>query len=198
MLANYRLSSVCLWVSIAITQQAHAFEVSFMAPGQIDEFGKTFTLSYKSVGRGGLYEYTAEGETVDNWTTLITITYAKGVVVTPMEWAKSFGKSAARETPHYSVWINDGRGYAKVIYEPDRRLIGDKRFSSYEVDAHKTYHVTACRGLVTLQYATRPDVSDGADPAAKRAILLQLASEAERLAAAVAASSWAPDCEGTE
>ncbi len=197
MRANYCLSSVCLWVFIAISQQAHALEANFRVPEQIDEFGKTFRLSFTS-GKGGLYEYTTEGETVDNWSTLITITYAKGVVVTPMEWAKSFAKSAARETPHYSVWIDDGRGYAKVIYEPDGRVIGDKRFSSYEVDAHKTYHVPACRGLVTLQYATRPDVSGGADPAAKRATLLQLASEAERLASAVAASSWAPDCEGTE
>lgn len=164
---------------------------SFQAPNQIREFDRDFVLASSSQ-KGGrfLYEYVGADETVDNWKTMISVVYAKGQSPSPLQWGKTFSMSAARDTPHYSVWATKDNGYAKVIYEPNGQ------FPGYEVDAFRTYHLSACKGLVALQYAIRPDMADAndKDPKAKHEVLLKLAAQSKELADRIRDSAWVPDC----
>lgn len=164
---------------------------SFRAPSQIQALDRNFGLAFSSQKNSQfLYEYTGGSETVNNWKTLIFIGYFKGLSVTPLRWGRAFARSAARDTPNYSVWAAKDNGYAKVIYEPN------DKFPGYEVDVFRTYHLPACKGVVSLQYAVRPDVNDADsnDPKAKHEVLVKLAAVAEELANRIQVSDWAPDC----
>jgi hypothetical protein len=163
----------------------------FRAPSHIREFDQDFVLAFTSDKDGrDLYEYTAGNESVDDWKTLISIIYAKETDLSPLQWGKAFTKSVAMDTPHYSVWATKDNGYARVIYEPN------SQFAGYEVDAFRTYHLSACKGLVSLQYAIRPDVADASDndPEAKHELLLKLAAQSKTLADRIENSGWSPDC----
>lgn len=185
--------SSLLVASVALTlwQVACARSGALQVSSEISEFGRIFKLAAQSKkGNQQLYEYTAGNETVDNWHSLVSIVYVKGLKSNPLQWGLAFKASVANDTPNYSVWADRIHGYAKVIYEPNAR------FPDYEVDVFKSYHIPACDGTISIQYAIRSDgtLKDGLGADVKHARLVQLAAEAKRLSDGLVASTWSPDC----
>lgn len=169
-----------------------ALAQGFIPPEQITQFGRTYTLAYQDVAPNGraLYEYTSAGETVDNWTTLVTLNYAKDLVSDPATWAKAVKASLDANTPkpHYTLYTAKGSGYARFIFEPDGT------HPSYESNIHKSFHTPACGGLLVLQYAARYAPSEEQGSAGKLARLRTIATENAKQTVELERSDWVPAC----
>ncbi|QWT45381.1 hypothetical protein [Azospira inquinata] len=158
-------------------------------PEQINLSGRVFNLAYKSATKNGraIYEYTANGENIENWITLVTLNYAKDVNVTPEKWVKSVGISleATKPKPHYKLYLKADHGFARFIFEPDPNN------PTYESNVHKSFHMGTC-GTVVFQYASKHPM--GEDPANSGTLLKTINTENEKMAADLEQSDWKPTC----
>ena len=156
-------------------------------PAQIEHDDLSYRLAFRQDSSSqGLYEYTTGGETVDNWTHLLTVNYARGNRAAPVDWLNALKRVADRENPrpHYSMSVEGGHGYAQLIYTPRP---GEAR---YESNVHKSFHYARCGGLVVLQVAVR----EALDPVAGDNQLRVVARDNTLMRKALTASSWQPDC----
>jgi hypothetical protein len=189
---GFRLLSGILALLAAQAGFAQAFE----APAEIDYGGKLYKQASKQEkgGYGGLYEYTTDNETVDNWTRLITLHYRQGNVGGPIAWANAMKAAMDKETPkpNYSLEASGGHGYAEIIYEPDAKN------ADYELNVTKTFHLPACNGLVGLQYAIKRSKATPPAEANPKEFdhqqLLQFARQTHDMKAALQAFAWTPKC----
>lgn len=164
----------------------------FSAPEQIIQFGKTYSLVYKNSLPNGraIYEYTTNNETIEKWSSLVTLNYSKSLVTMPLKWAEAVRISLDREKPkpNYSLYTKGNSGYSKIIFEPDSK----NQF--YESNVHKSFHVEACGGLLVYQFAQKyPPSADQTDEG-KLATLRQIASENTQFASELENSDWLPTC----
>ncbi|WP_454254203.1 hypothetical protein [Pseudomonas sp. Marseille-Q8238] len=184
----------CQWLTgLMLAVLATALHAQpFSAPEQIVHAGKTYKLAYTASQPDGraLYEYTTDDESIENWSSLVTLNYAQSRVTVPLKWIESLKASLDRETPkpHYSLYIAGTNGFAKIIYEPDAKN------PFYESDVHKSFHIKACDGLLVYQFARKyPQSADQSD-AGKQAALKQVAEENHQFSSALEKSDWLPAC----
>jgi hypothetical protein len=167
---------------------------TLVAPASLQYDGQDYVLAFKQVapdGSAALYEYTASGETVNNWTRLVSLNFQKGIQPTPLQWATAMKQSldASKPVPHYSVSIEKSFGYAQVIYVPDNRI------PSYEANVHKAFTKDACGGVVVLQYAEKHPKGDDESAAGLRQTLSGIAAKSKQDLAYVSQYAWTPSCE---
>jgi len=171
------------------------FGQTFEAPAEIDYGGKLYKQAFKQEKGGrGLYEYTTDNETVDGWTHLITLQYKQGDTSDPLNWARTLKATLDKESPkpNYSLSVSGEHGYAQIIYEPDGK------YSDYESNAIKSFHLPACGGLVVLQYAVKHSKEtppEGANP--KDFVYQQvkrIALQSVEIEATLKAFAWMPKC----
>ena len=95
---------------------------------------------------------------------------------------------AEKPVPHYSLYIKDGYGYARIIYEPDARNSG------YESDVFMNYEISDCGGQVRYQFASKYPPSSDPSAAGKIATLLAIRNESKVFSETVEKSDWLPSC----
>lgn len=163
------------------------------APASFKYDGRTYTLAFKNVssnGRAALYEYTTAGETVDNWTRLITINYHKGISATPYQWGVAMQRRLDKRVPvpHYNVSMQDSIGYAQIIFLPDETN------TMFEANVHKAFTQNACDGVVALQYAMK--YPQGADTSAAGVLqtLTGIVANNKKDLAYITDYPWLPTC----
>ncbi|MDO3507972.1 hypothetical protein [Ralstonia pseudosolanacearum] len=170
---------------------SHAGE--FHAPDTLVWQDRTYQLAYQSALPDGqrFYEYTTNGESVDAWTTLLTLRYGKNIQQDPTAWVVATKHALDRATPrpHCQLSVDGPSGYARILYEPTAKA------PTYESDAHRSYHVGACDGLVIYQVAVKYEPAADASPKGRFERLDWIAGENAKLADALKKQAWAPRCD---
>jgi hypothetical protein len=180
---------IALIMSVQTTQAQSRFE----APEEFTYEDKVYKLNFSKKQGNEIYEYTTDGETVKNWTTLITFIYAKNLSVTPSDWASATKKSldASKLKPHYSVYTLGDNSYAIQLYEP---IPSDL---SYEATIKKAFFIEACNGPLYFAFAKRyPSIQDVSDEV-KREKLVGIAQEAKKRIKELETATWKPRCVGS-
>jgi len=179
----------CIAVAVFATS-IHAQQ--FSPPDQIVQSGKTYSLVYKNSLPNGraIYEYTTNDETIEKWSSLVTLNYSKALTATPVKWAESVKISLDREKPKpsYSLYAKGNNGYSKIIFEPDSKN------PFYESNVHKSFHIEACGGLLVYQFAQKYPPSVDQTDEGKLSTLTQIAKENTQFANELEKSDWLPTC----
>ncbi len=184
-----RLLLLCagLWVFSGAAQAQQ-----FVAPEEMNHAGKTYRLAFQRSNPNdrALFEYTTDNEAVEHWTTLVTLIYKKSLNATPMKWLEMYKAALDRETPvpDYRLYIQGGNAYSIEIYAPDAKN------PLYEANLQKSFHLEACGGLVTMQFARHYPPAPDQSETGKRAYLKQIAEDSLRAAAELQKSDWLPSC----
>lgn len=185
-------SGICSGVIISCLFSFESFAQQLVAPEEILHTGQSYKLAYKKVAPNGsgIYEYTTNAESIENWTTLVTLNYRKGAKADPMNWGRSVQRSldATRPKPHYKIYTVATNGYARFIFEPDPSN------PTYESNVHKSFHIEECDGIVVYQFATKHKKSDDESEAGKLAIVTAISHENGLAAESLEKSSWTPHC----
>lgn len=180
---------MCLWLA-CFASSVHAQQ--FSPPEKITYSGKTYSLAYKNLAPNGqaTFEYTTNNESVENWSSLVTLNYAKSLVTTPLKWAEAVQTALDRENPkpNYSLYTKENNGYARIIYEPDQRN------PVYESNVHKSFHVESCGGTLVFQFAKKYPPSTDQSTEGKLSTLKKIANENSQMADEMEKSEWLPNC----
>lgn len=168
------------------------FAQQFTPPEQITQSGHVYKLAYKQVAPNGraIYEYTTNEESVEKWTTLITLNYRKDITIDPLKWTATMKTTMEANTPRTNskIYILENNVYARFIIEPD---IKNK---TYESNVHKIFHLGECGGLLVYQYAVKyPQIANQSE-SWKLTALNSINKELESLSADVERSEWIPVC----
>ncbi len=170
---------------------SHASE--FHAPDTLLWQGRTYQRAYQNAQPDGrrVYEYTTNGESIDAWTTLLTLHYAKSVQQDPMAWVVATKNALDRTTPrpHYQLSVDGPSGYARILYEPTAKA------PTYESDAHRSYHIGACDGLVIYQVAVKYEPTADTSPKGRFERLDRIAGENAKLVDELKKQAWVPRCD---
>ncbi len=179
----------CLWLAVFATS-IHAQQ--FSAPEQIIHSGKTYSLAYKNSLPNGrsIYEYTTNNETVNKWSSLVTLHYSKALITMPSKWVDTTKVSLDREKPkpHYSLYTKGNSGYSQIIYEPD------SKHPFYESNISKSFHIEACGGLLVYQFAQKYPPSVDNTNEGKLSSLKKIANTNSQFANELEESDWLPTC----
>jgi len=185
----FRMAAVGLAMGMLAACAPMQPQTRFAPPQEIIHEGVTFTLAFQHTDSARvLSEYTHNGESVENWSKLVSLSYFPGKTYTPLAFLQALEKTLKSETPvpHFSLYAKGGYGYAQIIYEPDTKN------PWFEADVQKSFHRPACAGQVVYQYAAKyPPPQQGED---KQAMLLNILADNQQAADAVAKSDWQPDC----
>jgi hypothetical protein len=186
-----RFNRLFLALSLLIFSQS-VIAQQLVPPQEILYAGQIYKLAFKQASPNGraIYEYTTNGEPVEQWTSLVTLNFAKGINAPPVKWTAAMKASleANNPDPHFKLYTIGDHGYARFVFEPDQRN------PFYESNAHKSFHLNECGGLLVFQYAVKyPQLSEqvGED---KLAALTLITKENERMAAEIEQSEWRPEC----
>jgi hypothetical protein len=184
----YRLA---VMLCLALTFNA-ALAEDYVMPQEISEFGHLYKLAYQKISpdrRQAIYEYTTGSESIENWTRLLTVQYAK-LNTDAMAWGVSTKKAleATSPKPHFQVYAKAGHGYAVIIFEPDAKN------PAYEANAHKSFHMGSC-GLFTLQHAVKYDASAEQSEDGRQRTLIAIVDASRKMVADVEQAAWQPDCD---
>lgn len=162
----------------------------YTAPKIMELFGKQYTLAYQNENENlSWYEYTANNESVENWSSLITIKYYK-FKMDPKQFltATKDGLNKLSPKPHYSLYEQGDNGYALLIFEPSREHL------HFEADVQKSFHISNCDGTIELQYGIRkPVFKDQSDEEYKQT-LQELYQKLELDAEKMGQNQWTPSC----
>jgi len=107
-----------------------------------------------------------------------------------LKWAEIQKLSLDRERPKpsYSLYLKGDAVYSRIIYEPD---VGN---ASYESNVHKSFHASACGGVIVYQFAQKYRPSTDQTSEGKSSKLKQIADENSRFTDELEKSDWLPDC----
>ena len=178
-----------LFVTLLI--KSCAFAQLFLPPKNMDLFGKQYTLAFKNENENGsLYEYTADGESVENWTHLITLTHVK-YNLNPYQFitATKKGLDGKSVVPHYSLYEKGKHGYVTLIFEPSQDRL------NFEADVQKSFHLENCDGTIIMQYGVHKPVFQQLTGAEKTVMLKAIYEQLKLDAEQIAQNQWAPICE---
>lgn len=181
---------ICL-VFALLTNPLYANE--FNPPEHITYSGKTYALAYKNSTPSGqsVFEYTSNGESIENWSSLVAIHFAKSPTGTATQWLDFLKATLDAQTPkpHYRLYARGLHGYALMIFEPDSSN------SSYESVIQKSFHIENCGGIVVLQVSQKyPVVKVVPTAEEKHFTLKQIAAEGIQAADELEAFEWVPSC----
>jgi len=179
------LAGIALFSNVALAEMSPP-------PEKLTHAGKTYSLAFKNIAPNGqsIFEYTTNNESIEQWTTLVTINYAKGVTTQPLKWLESIKYALDHESPkpNYDLFVKENNGYARVIYEPT------PNYSTYESNVQKSFHIDKCDGLVVYQFAQKYPQSTNKSDEGKLETLRSIAIENTTFAGEIDKSGWSPIC----
>jgi len=186
----FRMTAAGLALGVLVACAPMQPQTRFTPPQQIIHEGTAYTLAFQQGNANSrvVSEYTYNGESVENWSKLVTVQYVPGKPFTPLALLQALEKTLKSETPvpHYSLYMKGEHGYAQIIYEPTAKA------PWFESDVFKSFHRPACAGQVLYQYAFKyPPPQQGED---KQAVLRKILADNRQAADAMEKSAWQPDC----
>ena len=177
---------VCTLVYAAVfTFLSSASAGQFKYPDEINYDDMSYKLAYKKELPNGraIYEFTANSEKVEHWTTLITLNYSKQPTSTPKHWLDAMRLQLKRDQALAELnKFNeiDGHGYVGFVFGPT------SQYPEFEVNASKSFHNEKCGGILTLQYAKKY---------AKDAVLELVNQDLDKFLTTLNQMNWLPACE---
>lgn len=168
------ISLLCMLPMVALAGQ-------FAAPEAIELNGKEYRLVFKNaVGNQEIYEYTAGGEPVENWTSLLTLHYASGIKANGAAWSKATVGVLARVAPkpYADAYAAGDQHYIRTVYLPS------SDHPDYESNVQRAYP-GVCGGLVVFQYAEKH-----AGDASKQEVI----DSNKAMAQMIEGFAWQPEC----
>ncbi|MGE4399430.1 MAG: hypothetical protein AB7D29_07905 [Campylobacterales bacterium] len=164
------------------------FAGSLVAPQKMQFNGKEYVLAFEHKDSSKeLYEYTTDGESVQNWTKLITL-IKLNEKHDLYKFLLHYKKVLDGQTPHYSTYLKGDNGYVKVIYEPT------SKFQNFEANIQKLHNVDSCDGTVMLQYGVRKVVSKDMSKQDNEVALKNIYNQLKLDAEVMEQYSWKPEC----
>ena len=189
---SLKLTSLLLSLLICSVTFASTEQSLFTGPQEIVHSGKVYRLAFKKELANGraIYEYTTDAETIEKWTTLVTLNYAKGISGTQLEWATTLKKAldADKPRPHYLIYNKNGFDYARIIYEPNALN------PTYESNAHKKFDIADCGGRIIYQFAAIYPASVDQSDEGKMKTLMSIYNENQVFSEALEKNDWLPSC----
>lgn len=187
MVMRYRVTKILFLVFII---KSCVFAGSFIAPKSMEMFGKQYTLAFQNENNDlALYEYTTDNESVNNWGHLITLQYHKRKLE-PLQFltAMKAGLNNSKPIPHYSLYMQEGHGYALLIFEPSHEHL------NFEADIQKSFHSAECDGTLIFQYGARTATLQQLSPEDKSKMLKEIYKQLKLDAEQIAKNDWVPTC----
>ena len=182
--------SACLFASGAL------FAQKLVVPQEIHYADKVYKLAFTApqnrTSKQALYEYTTNGESVEKWSSLITVLYEGNSSSEPLAFSAALLKSlaATKPDPISSVVIDNGHVLMRSVYEPDAAN------PVYESNVSKSFHgAAACGGLLQFQYAVKTPPGADQSAAGKQATLKLVNENNASLAVQMRDGGWQPSCE---
>ncbi len=163
----------------------------FSNPEQINHSGKTYSLVQQySLNGQQIFEYTTNGETIQKWSSLVTLIYLKSINIKPLQWTEAIKTTLDNQKPipHFSLNTDVNHGYAKIIYEPNSNN------SFYESSVQKSFHIEKCGGALVYQFAQKYPASANQTENEKLATLKQIVDKNSKLTVDIEKSKWFPNC----
>jgi hypothetical protein len=187
------MSRLIFIIALIMSAQTSQAQSRFQAPEEFTFENKVYKLNFSKKQSYEIYEYTTDGETVNNWTTLITFIYAKNLKATATDWVNATKKSLDSRTPkpHYSLYAVSDNAYAIQLYEP---IPSDL---SYEATIKKAFFIEACNGPLDFAFAKRYPSLQEESGEAQKTKLVGIAQEAQKRIKELETATWKPTCAGS-
>ena len=166
----------------------------FIPPPTLLHDGKTYTLAHQAQSGQHYfqYEYTTNGEPIERWSSLVTLTYLRNAAPSPQQWTETTARAfqLIQPKPFFTTFVENGHGYAMVLFPPGNG------FPDFESDIQKSYHIAHCLGTVTYQFGVKRSGRSelAGDQAAYQTYFKTLVDENIALAEAARAMDWQPNC----
>jgi len=186
------MSRLFFIIALILSVQTTQAQSRFIAPDEFTFEDKVYKLNFSKKQASEIYEYTIDGETVKNWSTLVTLMFTKNQKQIATDWIDRNKRALDSQNPkpHYSLYINGNNAYAVEIYEP---IPSDM---SYEATVKKVFFIDACSSPIHFAFAKRyPSIQEVSDEA-KRAKLVGIAQEAKKRIKELETATWLPTCIG--
>lgn len=150
----------------------------FVPPPEVRHLNnKPYRLAYKKVlSDGAFYEYTADNEPIEKWSSLITLLYYKGVNVTPEEFV-NLAKNQKEEPVETQVLA--GHAYVLNVFPPS------DKYHYFETSFKKTFHISQCQGVVVYKFSKKYPVGTSMDT---------IMADNRSLFGKMVKDSWVPSC----
>jgi hypothetical protein len=162
----------------------------FLPPKEIQYMNKTYKLAFENKNNNiETYEYTTNNESINNWTSLLTIKYNKNIDITPIIHSLALKKQLDKEgIKDYSLYLKDNHSFAKIIYEPNNN------YSTYESDVFKSFHLKECNGLVNFQFAKQYQAKKDLSKDEKYLELKNIVNENTIMSDYMGKNNYIPEC----
>ncbi len=163
----------------------------FSHPEKITHSGKTYSLAQQYPLDGQtIFEYTTSSETIQKWSSLVTLIYLKSINIKPLQWTDAIKTSLGNQKPipQFSLYTHDNHGYAKIIYEPNSKN------SFYESSVQKSFHIETCGGALVYQFAQKYPASADQTEKGKLATLKKIVDENAKFTDEIEKSNFLPNC----
>lgn len=187
------ISRFIIFIAFIFNAQSLFAQNKFAPPEEITYENKVYKLNFSKKKDNEIYEYTTDSETVNNWTTLITLFYAKNAKLDTTDWFNNHKRALDNQTPkpHYSLYISGGNVYAMEIYEP---ILGDL---SYEATIKKVFFDEMCNAPLSFAFAKRYPSLQDESAETKHAKLISIAQETKKRTKELETTAWTPRCTNT-
>ncbi|MCK4743160.1 MAG: hypothetical protein KAT25_05015 [Sulfuriflexus sp.] len=151
----------------------------FKAPEEKIFLDKTYEEAFRdSNDKESIYEYTTDGEKVENWSTLLTLSHLRIKQAENAEELIEFTKAEFGDSVK-SDFIKNNYGYMKIIFSPDAK------YPYYETAIKKSFHNSKCRGAVVFTYAKKYSPNT---------VLKIIQKESDIAMDALQKDNWSPAC----
>lgn len=172
------------------TTLVNAEVVSEFVPPDTLEFNQiTYHLTDSGeVANRKMFEYMVEGETVDAWQSLITISFFEGAKSTASQLRQTQEKSLNMTDILLRQFIvKKDRLYTMIAYKPVDPTGSRLEETAYEANVGKAFFNNQCHGITVFEYSKR---IPGETPNIKQVMQTNL----HQIYQALSQSSWQPVC----
>ena len=158
------------------TSPSNKQQISNIIPKKISLFSRDYKLSLKqNINKYRVYEYLQNDETIKNWTSIVSLSYLKGINFDQNKW-KTFREKSLKtkqiKTIGNNTIVND---FFEIEASP----------SFYTVYVEKSIHKKACNGISLMKYEKKYQ---------KKPSEKTIKNTSKAIEKALLANTWLPDC----
>lgn len=161
----------------------------FVAP-QVIEFDKTtyHLTDSATMANRKMFEYMVDGETVDAWKTLITISYFMNTTANAEKLKSEQEKSInLSDILSRQFILKKDRLYTMIAYKPIDPTGTRLEETAYEANVGKAFFNNSCSGVAVIEFARRV-------PANTANIQLAMKNNLKQIYQKLAVLPWQPSC----
>ncbi|MDO5687489.1 MAG: hypothetical protein Q4G42_08975 [Neisseria sp.] len=127
-----------------------AFAADLVVPQKLNFNGETYYLNFQNTeARPQVFEYTLRGETVENWSKLLTLQYAKDMQIDLNAYG-AIAQQQMQQNPQIlasDVFAQNDAIYIRQVFKPVAE------FPHYESNTHKSFISKSCNNEL-INYIT--------------------------------------------